>query len=114
MAGGARELLRQVRQRRPALPARGAGAHEVVLLQRLPPLLDGGGGEGGGVHVGDLLALGDRLGGEAERAVAVIDPPVQCCAKRILLCFENYVHRVSVDIFWLYFGYMVFGKCFPS
>ena len=76
MAGVARDLLRQVRQRLPALPARGAGAHEVVLPQRLAPLLDGGGGEGGAVHVGDLLALGDRLGGEAERAVAVIDPPV--------------------------------------
>ena len=72
----ARELLREVGERRPSLRARLAAALEVVLLERLAPLLDGGGGEGGAVRVRDLLALGDRLRGEGQRAVAVIDTPL--------------------------------------
>ena len=76
MAEVARELLRQVGERRPSLRARLAAALEVVLLERLAPLLGGGGGEGGAVRVRDLLALGDRLRGEGQRAVAVIDTPV--------------------------------------
>ena len=75
MAEVARQLLRQSGERRPSLRAGLATALEVVLLERLAPLLCGGGGEGGAVRVRDLLALGDRLRGERQRAVAVIDTP---------------------------------------
>ena len=77
LAGGAGELLRQVVEQSPAAATRRARALKVVLLERVPPLLDGGGGEGGAVRVRDLLALGDRLRGEGERAIAVTDSPVQ-------------------------------------
>ena len=77
MAEVRREFWGQVRKRRPAAPTCLAGAFEVVLLQRLAPLLDGGGGEGGAVRVRDFLALGDGFNGKPEGAVAMIDPPVQ-------------------------------------
>ena len=77
LAGGAGQLLRQVVEQPPPAAARRARALKVVLLERVPPLLDGSGGEGGAIRVRDLLALGDRLRGEGERAVAVTDSPVQ-------------------------------------